>query len=360
MGTAGESVFDAIESCGICEDHKPFHFEMGWQRIMLVSFAPSYAALHRPLYFMLLFRKLCLALFGGSAPSEAFIREFYDPSGNIYWTHYQKCFRREMKSGTPACAPLLVREIEALNPEIVILLGSETIASLPLEQHPYLTARKDGAPRQVFRVDFPSRENAAQYAEIRRALKPYIGWIQVECENPEFAIAIFMDLEYASIAALNEPAWAKEVSGYERAWMDGIVLPNLRAYNLVLQSFIFIESNIKNLLEGGPAPHSEIEKRWLSPFKDLLLRQAHDHVAVSSLMDDIGSLHALRNAIAHKSGVIDDRDEERYPKNIPRLKRLKGVYIYGGNSIFISREGMDSILGVCDRFRRMYTEHFVR
>ena len=161
MGTIGENVFNAIENCGICADHKPFHFEMGGQRITLVSFAPSYAALHRPLYFMLLFRELCLALFGGAAPSEAFIREFYDPAGNIYWTHYQKCFKREI-IGTPPCAPLLVLETEALDPEIVILLGSETIAHLPPEQHLYLTTKKDGALRQVFQVDFPSQENAAQ------------------------------------------------------------------------------------------------------------------------------------------------------------------------------------------------------
>ena len=360
MEATPKSVFDAIENCGICEGHKPFHFEMGGQRVMLISFAPSYVALHRPLYFMLLFRKLCLGLFGGAAPSEAFIREFYDPAGNIYWTHYQKCFKRGMKGGTPACAPLLIREIEVLDPEIVILLGRETAAHLPADKHPYLTARKDGMPRQVFRADFPTKENAAQYKEIRRALKPYIRWIQVECEHSEFSGANFMDLEYASIAALNEPARAACVSGFERAWIDGIVLPNLRAYNLVLQSFIFIESNIKNLLESGPVPQGGIEKRWLEQFEELLSRQARDAAAVRFLMEDIGSLHALRNVIAHKNGVTDDQGGERNLKNIARLKRLKGVYIYGGNSIFISWEGIDSILGVCDRFRRIYTEYFMR
>jgi hypothetical protein len=360
MNPAPNSVFNAIENCGICEDHKPFHFEMGGQRIMLVSFAPSCAAQHRPLYFMLLFRQLCLALFGGAAPSEAFIREFYDPAGDIYWTHYQKCFRREMTGGTPPCAPLLVREIEALEPEIIILLGRETIAHLPPERHPCLAAKKDGAPRQVFRADFPSRENAAQYAEIRRALRPYIGWLQVECEHPAFSGANFMDLEYASVAALDEFTHPENISGFERAWMDGIVLPNLRAYNLVLQSFIFIESNIKNLLESGPAPRGDIETRWLTPFEELLSRRARDHAAVRALMEDIHSLHALRNVIAHKSGVIDDQGGERNLKNIARLRRLKGVYIYGGNSVFVSREGIDSILGVCDRFRGMYTECFMR
>jgi len=71
-------------------------------------------------------------------------------------------------------------------------------------------------------------------------------------------------------------------------------------------------------------------------------------------------VHALRNVIAHKSGVIDDRGGERNLKNIARLRCLKCVYTYGGNSVFVSREGIDSILGVYDRFRRMYTEYFVR
>ena len=360
MNPATNSLFDAIEACGICENHKPFHFEMGGQRVMLVSFAPSSAARHRPLYFMLLFRQLCLALFGGAAPSEAFIREFYDPAGNIYWTHYRKCFKPEMTGGTPACAPLLVREIEVLEPEIILLLGRETMAHLPPEQHPYLAAKKDGAPRQVFRADFPSKENAAQYAEIRRALKPYIGWIQVECGHLESTGASFMDLEYASVAALNEFTRAASISRFERAWMDGIVLPNLRAYNLVLQSFIFIESNIKNLLESGPAPQADVETRWLAPFEELLSRRARDHAVVRALMEDIHSLHALRNVIAHKSGVIDGQDAERNLRNVARLRRLKGVYIYGGNSVFVSREGTESVLGVCDRFRGMYTEHFMR
>jgi hypothetical protein len=360
MNPGPNSIFDAIETCNLCENHKPFHVEMGGQRVMLVSFAPSWAARHRPLYFMLLFRRLCPALFGGAAPSEAFIREFYDPAGSIYWTHYQKCFHARIEGGTPACAPLLVREIEALEPEIVILLGRETIAHLPPEQHPYLATKKDAAPRRLFRVDFPSGENAAQYAELRRALKPYIGWVQIECEPPEFSGANFMDLEYASIAALDELTRAEGISDFERAWMDRIVLPNLQAYNLVLQSFIFIESNIKNLLESMPAPQGDIETRWLSPFEELLSRRARDQAAVRALMEDIRSLHALRNVIAHKSGVIDERGGEQNLKNIARLRRLEGVYIYGGNSVFVSREGVDAILGLCDRFRRMYTEYFVR
>ena len=76
-------------------------------------------------------------------------------------------------------------------------------------------------------------------------------------------------------------------------------------------------------------------------------------------MNDIDSLHALRNAIAHKSGVISDRNEDRNLRSIEKLKRLQGVYIYGGNSIFISKEGVANILDICDRFRIIYVQHFI-
>ena len=82
--------------------------------------------------------------------------------------------------------------------------------------------------------------------------------------------------------------------------------------------------------------------------------------AVRALIEDIDSLRMLRNAIAHKSGVIDGRSEAQNLKNIEKLKRLRGVYIYGGNSVFVSQEGIDHILGICDRFRKVYTEHFIK
>ena len=360
MTTPKESVFTDIANCEICEGHKPFHFEMGGQKIMLVSFAPSYAALHRPLYFMLLFRKMCLALFGDVAPSERFIKEFYDPAGNIYWTHYHKCFKREAMGAVPACLPFLVREIEVLDPEIIILLGPETISRLPPDRHPYIAARKDGSARQVFRTDFPSEETAEQYEEIRKAIKPFINWVRVECGDLDFSGANFMDLEYASIVSLNEyeKTAAVKINGFERAWVDGIILPNIQAYNLILQVFIFIESNIKNLLESRLDPHDDFEKRWFVPFEELVIRKLHgrgQRQAAYSLMADIDSLRALRNAIAHKSGVVSDQAG----KTIAKLKRLKGVYVYAGNSIFISREGVDHILGICDSFRRVFSANFI-
>jgi len=35
------------------------------------------------------------------------------------------------------------------------------------------------------------------------------------------------------------------------------------------------------------------------------------------------------------------------------------VYIYGGNSIFISDEGIATILDICDRFRKIFVDRFI-
>ena len=383
MNSANDSIFHDIERCGLCDGHKPFHFEMGRQKVVLISLAPSYATLHRPLYFIQLFRKICLALFGDVMPSEDFIKEFYDPAGNIYWTHYQKCFKHGDTAHAAKCGPLLVKEIETLDPELIIVLGHETIRrlyghavqcgayghDLPSDMHTYIKQRKDGAPRKVFLTDYPQKGNEGYYEEIRKALKPYIGWVKTECESLDFSSSTFMDLEYASIESLNAPeeAAAAPINRFEHEWVNGIILPNIRAYNLILQSFIFIESNIKNLLWSIPGSRDDIERIWFSPFREILFRKFNGDTdkdkerrqAVRLLMDDIDSLQALRNIIAHKNGIIDDRDEERNLKDMNKLKRLKGVYIYGGNSVFISQEGIEHILAICKKFKRIYNNSFV-
>ena len=370
MGIAEKDIFNDIVKCGICKDHKPFHFEMGKQKIMLISFAPTYETLHRPLYFIQRFRKICLALFGDATPTEMFIREFYDPAGNIYWTHYQKCFRTGLERGASHCEPLLKREIEVLDPEIIIILGKETIARLSQDRHPAIWSKPDGGARKVFLTGSPTKETAKDFEEIRKAIKPYIGWVNVECGQLDFSGVNFLDLEYASIELLDAiTAGPKtnhtKTNRYENEWIEGIILPNIRAYNLILQIFIYIESNIKLLLEGVLKTRDNIEKRWFSPFRDLMTYNPGDDTpaateqreAVNNLMNDIDSLHALRNIITHKSGVIDERDREKNLKNLSRLKHLKGVYIYGGNSVFVSREGIDYIFGICDRFKKIYINY---
>ncbi|MCL2816703.1 MAG: hypothetical protein FWD23_19050 [Oscillospiraceae bacterium] len=368
MNIAGKNIFNDIVNCGLCENHKPFHFEMGRQKIMLISFAPTYETIHRPLYFIQLFRKLCLALFGDVMPSEKFIREFYDPAGNIYWTHFQKCFKRNAEKGSVSCEPLLKKEIEALDPEIIIILGGETISRLTSERHAYIAAKPDGTPRKVYTTDLPKKESAENFEEIRRAIAPYIGWVKVECEDLDFDGVNFMDLEYASIAFLNEikKTAVPETNRFENEWIDGIILPNIRAYNLVLQIFIFIESNIKIQLENRAVPPDNIDTRWFSPFEELLTRGLRNDTfaareqrqAVRLLMEDIDSLHVLRNIIAHKNGVIDERNGEKNLRNIAKLKRLKGVYIYGGNSVFVSEDGIAHILKICDTFKKKYISCF--
>ena len=383
MRNANDNVFHDIERCGLCTGHNPFHFEMGRQKVMLISLAPSNATLHRPLYFIQLFRKICLALFGDVTPTEDFIKEFYDPKGNIYWTHYQKCFKRGNTANAARCGPLLVKEIEALDPELIIVLGHETIErlyghavaadtfghELPSDTHPYIKQRKDGAQRKVFLADYPHKGNKEYFEEIRKALKPYIGWVRTECENLDFSSSGFMDLEYASIESLNLPEKtdAAQINRFENDWVNGIILPNIRAYNLILQAFIFIESNIKNLLWSIPGSRDDVERIWFSPFRELLFKKFSGDTekdkerrqTVRLLMDDIDSLQALRNIIAHKNGIIDDRDEERNLKDMDKLKRLKGVYIYGGNSVFVSQEGIEHILAICRNFNRIYTRSFV-
>jgi uracil-DNA glycosylase len=368
MSVAANNMFEEIIRCNRCEGHKPFHFEMGQQQIMLISFTPSYFAQHRPLYFVQLFRKMCLALFGDANPSERFIKEFYDPAGNIYWTHYQKCFREGTERGAAHCEPLLEKEIEVLDPEVIIVLGDETAARLCGEWQHCISVKKDGTPRQVFYADYPKDENAKDFENIRKGIKPYIDWVNVECDNLDFSSANFIDLEYASIEYLNISTKEKnvtvEINTFEQEWVNKIIMPNIRAYNLVLQIFIFIESNIKNLLESKLTTQQNIDKIWFTPFEELIYNTQKNlsepkKQAVRNLMRDIDCLRTLRNTISHKSGVIDEQDRKRSLNTVSKLKRLKGIYIYGGNSVFVSQEGITHILAICNRFKETYTDYFL-
>lgn len=381
MITAGEKIFNAIEKCPICDNHKPFHFEMGRQRIMLISYSPHQTALYRPLYFIRIFREICLALFGDVPPSEKFIKEFYDPAGNIYWTHYRKCLIDIYKKGHASCEPLLIKEIETLDPEVIIIFGKETIdhlynqgvhgnASLTVlnsDKHPYIKTKKDGTPRKVFFTDFPVKGTNGDFKEIRKALKPYIDWVKIEGDDVDSSNTNFMDLEYAALERLkeNEPPAGVKISELEQEWMDKIILPNVRAYNLALQVFIYIESNIKSLLKTKLKIKEDLEKKWFSPFEHMVYRAISNKAGVDeqrrtlrSLMEHIDSLNTLRNIIVHSSGVVSE-EEENAVRKIAKLKRLRGVYLYGGNSIFISNEGVEYILGICNNFRKIYTNNFI-
>jgi len=371
VAAPNKSVFDSIAGCGICAGHKPFHFEMGTQKIMLVTYSPARAVLHRPLYYIQYFRKICLALFGDVEPSEKLVREFYDPDANIYWTHYHKCFKRGEDRESRKCEPLIKREIETLEPEIIILMGTETVRRMNEGLREQVSKMKNGAPRRIFETDVPTNVNLKKFEEIRRALREYIDWVKPDCDGLSFSGVNFLDLEYAVIKYLNADASAGRVNRFENDWINGIILPNIRAYNLILQVFIFIESNIKILLENTYEAQREavidIDKRWFTPFEELLkdcvMKDGEADFnckrEVRNLMEDIDSLNTLRNVISHMGGVVNARDEERNIKIIDKLKRLRGVYVYGGNSVFVSEEGVGSILNICGNFKELYTKYFV-
>ena len=352
--TSSANVYSSIEGCTICPDHNPFHFELGNQKVMLITPAPIQATVIRPLYFIQYFRQICLALFGDLKPTEQFIREFYDPSGVLYWTHYQKCYKND-DTISDLCEPLLRQEVQKLDPEVIIIIEQERIPTL--KDRGFIRYRKNNEKRKLFHLSKPNNRNDIEYREVRQALKPYIPWIKINVNQPDYSGAHFLELEFASIQLfLGFSPQDLKLTNNEKKWVEGIILPNIQAYNIALQVFIFIESNIKTLLYSRTGGREDISKKWFGPFEQILLKNYKENPIkqkqAKNLMRDIDGLHILRNIIVHGNGVID----EGYNNEVllEKLRRLPGVYLYGGNSTFISEEGVRHLTFLSQSFK----EHF--
>jgi len=321
---------------------------------MLITPAPIQATVIRPLYFIQYFRQICLALFGDIKPSQQFIKEFYDPSGFIYWTHYQKCYKNS-DSISDLCEPLLRQEVEKLDPEVIIIVEHERIPTL--KDRGYIKYRKNHQKRRVFHLGKPCNRNDYEYREVRQTLKQYIPWIKINVSKPDYSGAHFLELEFASIQMfLGFSSEDLKLTSNEKKWVEGIILPNIQAYNIALQLFIFIESNVKNLLFSRVGEKDHIEKKWFVPFEQILIAHyKHDSIKqkqVRNMMLEIDGLHVLRNIIVHGNGVLDDTYNNEVI--LEKLRRLPGVYLYGGNSTFISEEGVKHLTYLSQIFK----EHF--
>jgi len=122
----------SIRRCNECHSgvYTPFYFPMKDQEVMVITAVPSMQAMYKPLTSIRFFRRLCLALFGDKnlrekGSCENYLHEFC--GGNIYWTHYYKCFSpflTDFSKISDVCAnTYLKKEIHVLNPKQIFVFG---------------------------------------------------------------------------------------------------------------------------------------------------------------------------------------------------------------------------------------------
>jgi len=364
-----------IAECTDCgaTSSAPFCFPLSDQPIMLISAEPSMQAMYKPLYSIRFFRSLCLALFGDKClrekeQAERIMPEFCE--GSIYWTHYRKCYDADLHNFSEidnCCADkYLAREISALakNLKHIIVLGEEihlkVEALTPISLKPLLLFKP-----------FPTLENLEEFEDVRQILKPYLLYVNKKMVgfNSEPGMHGYasetVDLEGNAVHLKFElESFEKLLSGQkplldgsiEAVWHKSLTVPNMRRCALLVQTYSFIEGQIKTqisdyvsstgnttiltgLRNAGKAATmndalSEIRESWLkTSFVDYVKMLAPNmldeakHMAVQ-----LDMLRIYRNAIVHNGGLLNQR--------IPTWETgtLSGIYSFAG-TVFVSEKG---------------------
>lgn len=265
-----------LKNCRLCKNKyglAPFFFPMNNQKVMLITACPSFQAIYKPLTSIRFFRVLCLALFGEQGISERAIEQF-QPDGNIYWTHYHKCYYenffidRRCKNLPNTCYKQYINyEIDLLEPELVVVLGKATVQKIQkytIKEDEVYLFKKDGY--QYIASDFPVTGNEKRFGKIREYLKQHITFTGIKPHNvsihktvntkkSKHSVHLDFELEaikrYAGdIGALSMPAKNACVSGKtsDELWYAKIIVPNLKRYSVVTSSYFFIENQIKTFL----------------------------------------------------------------------------------------------------------------
>lgn len=187
-----DKLFKELENCK-CKNRRqytyPFFFEMKQQKVMIITWVPSFQAVYRQLASIRFFRNMFLALCGQNPKirSGSLVTSFLD---SFYWTHYHKCYiPKEKGKTTPETGRIpdycfdqyIIREINLLSPKLIVMLGKPLIERLlmkPIEGEKPLYDEYQGVP--VVGADFPIFGIEPEFKEIREALKKYISWIDTE------------------------------------------------------------------------------------------------------------------------------------------------------------------------------------
>jgi hypothetical protein len=374
----GREVTRRIGACKLCHGgaYIPFFFPLKKQPTMLISAMPSVDAMYRPLYSIRFFREVCLALFGyrhlaDESECEKYLLEFCD--GSIYWTHHRKCFDpalTDLASVDNRCAAEhLAEEVAALKPEIIIIVGTESIRR-KVRQY----VQSDTA--LIIEKPFPDGKNTAEFEDVRKMIAPYLRHVTnqgsghgllSDCEiqrTKVHGLPASLSFELAALEiAFDWRQMDPDEGSIESLWYRNIVVPDMRRYAKLVSVFSFIESQIEILLSehaqfvGGLSVQSSREvaaamadsdavlsegrgyhsgERWYKLFPRYV-RKNHSELAapVERLVGRLNQLRIVRNTVVHRSGFL--------PKwTLGRQQWLQGIFSLQG-TVFVSREGEQTL-----------------
>lgn len=276
------SLEQEIALCRKCKDRTggdPFFFPLRESKVMVISAGPSWQAAYRPLTSIRFFRQLVYALLGYEGVSEEGMLRFFT-TGDMYWTHYHKCYYEgfysigpdglyEMQKLPESCeGRYLNEEIRQIRPRLILVLGKANI------DHMFRHTLKPGEVYSTERinttclcVDYPAASTAEAYETVRKEVASALG-IQPPADpidmeqfvNKTVGSAVSLAFEEQAAQKLTDKlAGASQdrpdaLSLLDNAWLDVVVVPLMIRQSLLLRYWSLMESQIKSFLMNEFSP----------------------------------------------------------------------------------------------------------
>lgn len=357
MNKARVRLFNELRNCRKCEyrtETSPFVFRMNEsKKVMLITLAPGFQTVYRPLTSVRFFRLLCLALYGPNPNVSAVVDSMVNK--DIYWTHYHKCYFKQTSS-YPEDVPnicrefFLEREVDLLSPELILIMVPEVsrrlLNRIP-EKGELLESTFKGRP--VLSVNYPLTGTETEYLELRKRLKVYIPIVDCSAVPKEMltlslgidnTIARHAEFELAGLQSYwnslkNMYSFDEEKAHkVDDLWYKTIIIPRWLSYSFITLCYSVIEDQLKSALTFEYTD-SEITNRQMN---ELLNRLPLKN---KKLYTEIQQLRLIRNSIVHRNGLFDRRYST---DNLP-----SGIELQLGR-LLVHKEGCDQALDTVEEF----------
>jgi uracil-DNA glycosylase len=362
--------------CGSKYGTGPFCFRPRAQKVMLITACPSIQAMFRPLTSIRFFRIIMAALFGPNV-SEEMLDAIHE---QIYWTHWQKCYsetafqKKDFDKLSNECAKQYIeREIDTLQPELIIMLGESVIQKFLAHKNmrekgaswesldnsvAYYTLPCKNRQYEVIGSGFPQTGVEPHFAEMRERLskfKDFKNIVSVEpIRQPSASNSSLSGLEVGlnfenkalSISSRYDEADG-ELSIIERRWLDEVVRPNHRRAQILNELWFFMEDQIHTFnmtvfnrkdnlgLIWGDIDNWYAHNRRLVPARDQ--KTVNEYLGISSELLSVFTkyiihlLQELNEDIRWPSGdALTPSYIDKFEKRLEFIQKVRHQFVHAG------------------------------
>ncbi len=188
--------------------------------------------------------------------------------GNIYWTHYRKCFDPDLDDLANVdnyCAKAhLAKEVASLEPKIIIIVGNQAVRKK-------IKGFIQSTRALVIEKPFPDGKNTTEFADVRKIIAPHLKYVKIDLSGSTRSASEGIDEQKIKPrglpVSLNFELNALEIAfgwretaisdrSIEGLWYRNIVVPNLQRCAKLVSVYSFMESQIEVLQEVRSSSHS--------------------------------------------------------------------------------------------------------